>query len=67
MHIFPRLTARLLARHRADDTAPMGSPDDTAIRALAVSAPVLSLIDPTLAAFSPDQAHELGYALGRRG
>ena len=64
MSIFSRLAARL---RTAGNVASIGGADEDAIRALAVSAPVLSLIDSELAACSPDQAHELGYGMGRRG
>jgi hypothetical protein len=58
----PRLAQRLFGNPHA---ATMGSPDPVAMHSLAVSTPVLSLIGPSLATYSPAQAHELGYALGR--
>jgi hypothetical protein len=61
----PRLAHRLFGAPPVVDAAPMGSPDPAALDALAVSTPVLSMISVSLATYSPDQAHELGYGLGR--
>ncbi len=60
-----RFATQLFEGSAVADAAPLGSPDPATLGALGVSAPVLALIAPSLASFSPDQAHEVGYGLGR--
>ena len=60
-----RFATHLFGGSPVADAAPMGSPDPAKLGALGVSAPVLALIAPSLASFSPAQAHEVGYGLGR--
>jgi len=61
----PRLAHRLFGAPPVAEAAPMGSPDPAALGALAVSTKVLSMVGASLATYSPDQAHELGYGIGR--
>jgi hypothetical protein len=57
----------LLPRHRPEAAETLCGTDPAAVEALAVGTPALSQLPSDLAALSPDQAHEIGYGLGRLG